>query len=194
MVLAMLCAQTVAATSTVTVDAWTDKPWYNPGDSGKLGISMLNGLAIPVEVYNITITYPWGPRYDASSGEWEGNETIKISPPAIMTSSGGKYYTEQDFTIPNDGGATGGTIAITIGTSNGTKTASAHIQVAGTTSSVPMVNAEMLGLNTWMTSLGVIIVICTIILAVVIFLSTRERRVPRMVAPPVAPPVSKAKS
>jgi hypothetical protein len=188
MALAMICAQTTAAApSSVEAFAWTDKPWYNPGDSGKLMISVLNPTSNPVEIYNITVIYPWGPRYDANTGAWEGNVTIKLSPPAIMTSGGGHYYTEQDFTIPNSGGSAGGSITITVWTNLPIPlSSSASIQVVGSSpTGAPILNMEMLGLNAWMMSLVVVIVICTIILAIVIFLSTRRTpAAPRVIVPP----------
>jgi hypothetical protein len=191
MALAMLCAQTIAAVTLVEAYAWTDKPWYNPGDSGKLKISIINPTDKPVEIRNITILYPWGPQYDANTGTWDGNVTIKISPAANMPSGGGKYYTEQDFTIPNDGRSRTGYIHISVWTTNGTLDTSPLVQVAGATTS-GIAPIQVLGLTTWMTSLTVVIVICTIILAIVVFLSTRGRRAPRVIASSPPPPKSKA--
>jgi hypothetical protein len=183
MALAMICAQAVAAQPMVTVDAKTDKPWYNPGDTGVLQISVLNTLNNPFSIINISITYPWK-AYDANTGNWIGNETIRLAPSVAVHEKGGSYYTTADFTVPNDGGARGGDIGITVGTTNGTYPTSAYIQVVGTTT-IGVMPIEMLGLSTWMTSLGVIIVVCTIILAAVIIVATRGARVPRMIASPV---------
>ena len=182
-VLAMLCIQPVYAAKEVKVYAWTDKPWYNPGDCGKLKISVLNGLEVPVEIHNITITYPWY-TYDADKDEYVGNKTIRGKPIYNMARSGSEtdhYYTEVEFTVPNDGRAVRKPINVTVGTSDGTKYAHPSISVNS-----PVMPVLMVGLDTWMTSLGVLIVVCTIILAAVIFLSTRRARVPRIVAPPVS--------
>lgn len=189
-VLAMLCTQSVAAQA-ITLDAWTDKAQYDPGEKGKLKISILNGMDNPVEIYNITIMFPWF-LYDADKGEWVGNETIKGEPLATMTSAGTEndhYYKEVEFTIPRDGRAImGDTIAIGVWTSEGLINGNADIVVAAPSWPMSIVDLDM-----WMTSLTVVIVICTIILAIVIFLSTRRPRAHRFVAPP-PPPKPKAKA
>jgi len=179
--LAMLCIQPAAAQA-IRVHAWTDKPQYEPGQKGKLKVSILNELDEPVEIQNITIEYPWF-RYDADKGEWVGNETFKGEPLATLTSKGGDYYQEVEFTVPSDGRAImGDTIYIDVWTSKGRILGSASLSVSAP--SLPML---VVGLNTWMTSLMVVVVICTIILAIVVFLATRRTRVP-----PLPPPKAKA--
>jgi len=189
--LAMLCAQSVTAQPPVpgiTLNAWTDKPQYEPGEKGKLKISVLNGLDEPVSIDNITIEYPWF-QYDAEEGEWVGNETIRGEPIATMTKKGtdnDHYYREVEFEIPSDGRViTGDTINIAVGTSKGIVSGEADLLVTA-----PSWPISIVDMDTWMTSLTVVIVICTIILAIVVFLSTRGTRAPRMIAPP--PPKAKA--
>jgi len=178
--LAMLCAQSVAAqVSDVYVYIWTDKPQYKPGEKGTLKISVLNNRTEPIEIRNITIEYPWY-TYDAEKGEWVGNVTIKLEPAEILASKGGKYYKPVEFTIPSDGRVImGDRIQIAVGTSKGMISRNVDLSVAA--ASWPMSIEDM---DVWMTSLTVAMVICTIILAIVIFLSTRRARAPRMVAPP----------
>jgi len=186
--LAMLCAQSVAAqVSGVTVNVWTDKPQYKPGEKGILKISVLNERDEPIEIRNITIEYPWF-AYDAKEGEWVGNETLKLDPAEILSSKGGHYYKEVEFTIPSDGRAImEGPLRIDIATNKGVIPVFPDLSVA--TLSLPV---SIVALDTWMTSLTAVIVVCTIILAAVIFLATRRPRTPRIVAPPPPPPKAKA--
>ena len=189
-VLAILCTQSVTAQPPVpgiTLNAWTDKPQYEPGEKGKLKISVLNELDKPVDIYNITLAYPWKV-YDADKGEWMGNDTIK-GETHILATMGSKgaandhYYKEVEFTVPSDGRAImGDTIYIDVWTSEGRIPGSASLSVSAP--SWPML---VVGLDTWMTSLMVVVVICTIILAIVVFLATRRTRVP-----PLPPPKAKA--
>ena len=175
--LSMLCVQSAVA-QPPTLHAWTDKPQYTPGEKGKLKISLLNELDKPIEIHNITIRYPWF-RYDAEKGEWAGNETFKGEPKIIatMTSKGTEndhYYKEVEFTIPSDGrAAMGNLISIDVWTSEGRRSGSADLLVVATSFPMSIVNLDM-----WMTNLTVAIVICTIILAIVVLLSTRRTRAP----------------
>lgn len=189
--LAMLCAQSVTADvpDDITFDAWTDKPQYNPGDSGVLTISILNEQSGPVEITRIYIEYPWFV-YDASEDTWLGNATFEGTPLAILTSKGGDYYKEVDFTIPTDGRVLmDDYIIIVIDTSVGDITPPETLVPLNVASiSLPM---EIVDLDLWMTSLIVAVVICTVILAIAVFLS-RRAPAPRFVAPP--PPKPKAKA
>lgn len=195
-ILIILCVQSVTAQLPVFV--WTDKPQYNPGETGTLEISILNERDEPVEINNITIIYPWHV-YDADKGEWVGNETIKGDNRvlATMTSKGDvddHYYTDVKFTVPTDGRAImSGSIAVYIWTSKGIISESASLSVAAP--SWPMALTD---LDTWMTYLIVAVVVCAIILAIVVMLSSRGPRAssgltPRALAPP-PPPKPKAKA
>lgn len=192
--LVMLSVQSVAAQD-MTVNVWTDKPQYEPGKKGVLIISILNEEDTPYEIYDITINYPWTV-YDAEKGEWIGNETIKGDTRilATLTSNGGDYYKESGFTVPSDGRAImGNTIHIYINRSDPDPNTPSVLQHETATLEVaaPSWPMSIVDLNMWMTSLTVAIVICTIILAIVVFLSTRRARAPRMIAPP-PPPKAKA--
>lgn len=190
--LAILCAQSVTAQNLI-VHTWTDKTQYKPGEKGKLKISILNELDEPVEVYNITIEFPWF-RYDAEKGEWVGNETIKGDPGAplaLITSNGGDHYKEVDFTVPADGRAVmGSTIDIVIATSKGMRSGDTDLYI-----SAPNWPVSLVAFDTWMTSLLVAVVVCTIILAIVILFATRRTQAPRALIPrATAPPPPKAKA
>lgn len=191
-VLAILCTQSVAAQ--ISVYAWTDKPQYNLGEKGTLKISVLNLYDEPVSIYNITIVYPWH-IYDANKGEWMGNVTIKGDSSILetMTEKGtpkDHYYKAVPFTVPSDGTAIlDDTIYFMIWTSKGQTSDSIHLEVAAP--SLPM---SIVSLDTWMTSLIAAVVICTIILAIVIFLATRGTRASRAFISEVPPPPPKPRA
>lgn len=186
--LVILCVQSVIA-QPLNVYVWTDKTQYKPGEKGVLKISILNELDEPVEIHNITIRYPWF-SYDAKKGEWVGNKTIKGKPLATITSKDTEtdhYYTEVEFTVPTDGRVaqllTADTVSITIGTSKGPIYETVPLVISGV--SLPV---SIIALDTWMTSLIVAIVVCTIILAIVVILSKRRARAPRALVPRASVP------
>lgn len=181
-VLMTLYVQSVATAYTpiagITITAWTDKPQYAPGDKGKLRLSILNNLEKPVDVTEIYIEYPWH-TYNAQTGEWEGNKTLEGKPLATIPSKGGDYYREEDFTVPSDGRVTGlasvgwNEIEIDVDTSEG-KADDYPVDLLVMSSTVSM---SVVGIDRWMTILTAAIVIATIILAAVVFLSTRTPRI-----------------
>ncbi len=181
-VLAILCTQSVAA----EVYTWTNKPQYNLGEKGKLQISILNEYDEPVSIYNITIIYPWHV-YDANEGKWLGNVTLKGESSILMTmtekgTQEDHFYREAEFTVPRDGTAIlDDEITFTVWTSKQQIRRSVNLEVAAT--SYPL---SVIGLDMWMTSLIAAVVVCTIILAIVIFLATRGTRTstPRIPASP----------
>jgi hypothetical protein len=186
-VLTILCAQSVVA----EVYTWTDKPQYNLGENGKLIISMLNDYDESISIYNITILYPWH-IYDANEGKWVGNVTIEGDGSILytMTEKGtddDHYYLEVEFTVPTDGTALlGDEISYFIWTEKQQISDDVDLVVAST--SWPM---AIVGLDMWMTSLIAAVVVCTIILAIVIFLATRGARTSIPIVP--ASPRAKAK-
>ena len=154
------------------IEAWTDKTQYAPGEKGKLKISIHNSLDRPVDINKINITYPWL-TYNAQTSEWEGNETISGEPLETISSNGGDYYTEVGFEVPNDGRVTDiptlTHVRVHVETSEGEDDFYADISVMSTT-----LNMAVEGWDQWMTIGIAAIVICTIILAAVVFLSTRR--------------------
>jgi len=164
------------------VYAWVDKLQYAPGDSGTLHITIRNDLADEVYVYNITIIYPW---HAYVEDHWEGNDTIEVET-AIERDGGVRNY-ESTFEVPKDGKA----IVDTTGIYVDVWTDELDHQDPDNTVLISVANPPMhmaiTDMDTWMTSLTVVAVICTIILAIVVFLSTRRTRVP-----PLLPPKAKA--
>jgi len=89
------------AVDEVEIYAWTNKASYQPGDRGKLYITIKNDRSDAITIYNITVIFPW---HSYVKDHWEGNITIKDIDEAIP--GGGKTYsTEVEFSVPNDGRA-----------------------------------------------------------------------------------------
>lgn len=179
--LVTISTQSVAAYTPIpgiTITAWTDKTQYAPGEKGKLKISILNSLPRPVDIREIYIEFPWY-AYNAQTSMWEGNETIKGTPVDTISSEGGHYYREVEFTVPNDGRATAlsavgwSEIMIDVDASEG----KADDFPADLLVMSPTVNMALVDMDRWMTILTVAIVICTIIIAAVVFLSSRAPRI-----------------
>jgi hypothetical protein len=191
--LSILYAQPVTAQG-VTVTAWTDLRQYEPGQTGKLYITVRNDLPdTDVIIKNISIMYvPW---HAYVKDHWEGNESF-TNIDQICKMDGGVYYKEVTFTVPTGGRGVSAQAGITVKldkTAYNPGTEYVGINVVG--SPYPMTIEDM---DLWMTSLTVAVVVCTIILAIVIFLATRSIRapgafIPRAAVPP-PPPKPKAKA
>lgn len=162
-----------AVPAELKIEVWTDKPEYAPAEKGKLKISILNGLDKPVDINEIYIEYPWL-KYNAQTHEWEGNKTLPEDgkpPLATIASNGGDYYTEVGFEVPNDGRIIGvpDLIMVHVDSSEGEDYFYANLSVMSYT-----LNMAVVDIDKWMTILTAAIVICTIILAAVVFLSARR--------------------
>ena len=191
--LTMLYAQSVAAQN-VTVHAWTDRRQYEPGESGTLYITVRNDLQdTDLIIKNISIMYfPW---HAYVKDHWEGNESF-TDINEICEMKGGVYYKETTFTVPTGGRGVSADARITVMVDKPAyNPSSLYVDINVVGSPFPMTIEDM---DVWMTSLTVTVAVCTIILAIVVFLATRKTRtprtfVPRAVAPP-PPPKPKAKA
>ena len=179
MILSVSVAEAQVVPQTVNVYAWVDKRQYAPGETGTLYITVRNDDTKDYIIKNITIEYdPWFGYYKDA---WEGNYTIKDEKGLPFSLLAGKIYnTEVTFTVPEGGRASSASITIRVWVDK-----LPWYFVGGVP--VNVVNPPELivitNMDVWMTSLTVVTVICTIILALAIFLATRRARVPRMVAP-----------
>ncbi|MGQ9538609.1 MAG: hypothetical protein ACUVTE_03375, partial [Candidatus Bathycorpusculaceae bacterium] len=105
---ALLIASTSAAyaqqlPATVNIYAWTDKTYYNPGESGKLTVVIRNDRTDQdLILYNVTVVFPW---FVYTGEKWEGNNTVILSPPVTLQKNGGVSKRVIDFTVPSDGRA-----------------------------------------------------------------------------------------
>ena len=90
----------VGAQQIPSLQLWTDKPSYKPGEEGKLFIAVHNNLGSDIFVSKIVIEYPWYPSY--IDGKWTGNDTIIPS----IKERNLKYQEtrcfESSFKIPSD--------------------------------------------------------------------------------------------
>lgn len=160
----------------VNIYAWTDKASYDPGESGKLTIVIRNDRAdVDLILYNITIEYPWF----AYNGErWEGNDTIIIGE-TLLKNGGVKTYT-RSFTVPTDGriaqATYGAQIVVTANVDKApySYTSRTTIYIRGI--AYPMAIQEWDKMITLLTIQAVLLIVCTIIIAAIIFLSSRRPR------------------
>lgn len=78
--------------------AWTDKPFYSPGDTGKLTIALKNLNNYTIRIDNLTIAFPWAVHIN---GQWDGNSTIALNTNVTRIS----WLPEQGvtFNVPSDG-------------------------------------------------------------------------------------------
>lgn len=170
--------QSLQPLETVNIYAWTDKIYYEPGESGKLTIVIRNdGTDFDLILYNITIRYPW---FAYTGEKWEGNDTINLSPLPTLEKNGGSKALAAEFTVPMDGRVTSlygpSSILITAYVDklpycyNG----SAIIYVKSTPFFISIENLDKL--ITLLTVQIVLLIVCTVIIAAVIFLSPRKPR------------------
>ena len=170
--------------TTVNIYAWTDKTYYNPGEKGVLKIVVRNDRTDQdLIIKNITITYPW---FGYTGDKWEGNDTIKVDPPPVITKNGGTYTKSVDFNIPTDGrvttsiyGAPHIGIRVTVDESPYYYPTTGDYQVPIYIKSTPIYASfeDMDRIVTLFTIQVVLVIVCTIIIAATIFLSVRRPQV-----------------
>jgi len=160
----------------VNIYAWTDKASYDPGESGTLTIVIRNDRKdADLILYNITIKYPW---FAYNGEKWEGNDTIIIGE-TLLKSGGVKTYT-RTFTVPTDGRIASATYGASIeikayvDKAPYSYTNRTTIYVRGI--AYPMAVQEWDKMITLLTIQAVLMIVCTIIIAAIIFFSTRRPR------------------
>jgi hypothetical protein len=163
---------------TVNIYAWTDKTSYDPGEKGTLKIVVRNDKTDEdLILYNITIEYPW---FSFTGDKWEGNDTIVIN--EAISKNGGSKMCTRDFTVPSDGRALmsvyGSTISIRINVDKAPYHYDEHpsIYVKSTPLFISLEDGDKAIML--FTILVVLVIICTIILAATIFLSSRKPQIP----------------
>lgn len=164
---------------TMNIYAWTDKPSYDLGANGVLTIVIRNDRTDQdLILENITIEYPW---FAYVGNKWDGNDTVKPSPPFVLSKSAGNVYkTTVGFTVPTDGRVTGGTslsspqiaVVVSVDKSPYEYTSNPSIYVKA----VPLYMAfqDMDKIVMLFTLLVVLAIVCTIIIAATIFISKRR--------------------
>lgn len=147
---------------------WTDRFEYAPGETGTLYYVFYNDRTIAVTVKKITIVFEGWQAY--RNGQWEGNQTIEISPPQAVAGRG-IYENSTKFTVPTDGRAMSTWAGITIQTA---EAGNIHGDCYITVTSTPRYMDQIITLFTVQV---VLIIVCTIIIAATIFLSTHAPQV-----------------
>lgn len=150
------------------VTVWTDKSEYAPGETGTLHIVFYNDGASAVTIEEIEIIFEGWRAY--INDEWQGNQTVEINK---AVTSKGVHEEEITFTVPTDGRAESTSVDITIKTTELGDISplwSPYISVAYT----PKYMEQVITLFTIQV---VLLIVCTIIIAATIFLSTRRPKV-----------------
>jgi len=160
----------------VNIYAWTDKASYYPGESGKLTIVIRNDRTdVDLILYNITIEYPW---FTYNGEKWEGNDTIKVGE-TLLKNGGVKTYT-RTFIIPTDGRVAsamyGAQIHITANVDKAPYSYTSRPTIYVKSIAYPMAVQDWDKMITLLTIQAVLLIVCTIIIAAVIFLSVRRPR------------------
>lgn len=169
---ALAFARPTECAANITVYSYTDKYQYSPGETVTLKIWVYNEGPDEVVLKNVTIYAPW------YSPMWGGNYAISAG--NAVLGKGQNWTTTVTFTIPIDGRAYSGNVAVegvyTIGSAAYTfkrYPCSVNVAQAYRYSLVDM--DKLLALITVQI---VLIIVCTIILAATMFLSMRR---PKMV-------------
>lgn len=177
----------------VIVKVWTDKPYYKPGEEGKLTIVVMNnGEEAGIFIENISITYPWWPTY--IDGKWVGNDTIFPTKTEKGLEYGDIYQVERSFKIPRDGRAKSGTITVRVYFAGDRPPRTEFINLVVDTA--PPSDIEGLDRIVSLLAVQIILtVVVALVLAAAIYLSAKRlRRVPRehpaSPPPPPSPPES----
>ena len=166
-----LAAPLINAEEPERFTVWTDKPEYAPGESGKLYIVFYNNYGFSIEIEQVTVIFDeWRAYLD---GKWEGNWT-KIEKSAVAPEDVFKLSVE--FTVPEDGRAKTTNVQILIETTE-VGNISWPEYPEGFYISVVQAPKYLEQIITLFTIQVVLIIVCTIIIAATIFLSSRKPQV-----------------
>ena len=147
--------------------AWTDRPEYGPGESGTLSFTFLNLMGRTIAIKKITILFTHWQAY--KNGQWEGNQTIEVNSALVVDQL---YQNSTKFTVPTDGRATTTWLEITIQTDEFGDLTYRYPD----TPIIPVILTPryMEQIVTLLTIQEVLIIVCTIIIAATVFLSSRK--------------------
>jgi hypothetical protein len=162
-----IAAPLASAQEPPTLTAWTDKAEYGPGETGTLSFALYNSGSSALNIKKVTIVFDEWRAY--RNGQWEGNQTIDVTPPLVVESKAAPYENSTKFTVPNDGRAQSTLVHITFYTVDTGIAASGTYSITVTTT--PKFMDQIVTLFTVQI---VLIIVCTVILAATIFLSARR--------------------
>jgi len=150
-----------------TITVWANNTKYAPGDTGHLFIVFYNRLDEAVEIKNISIVYSSWKAY--INNVWVGNETHKYTDQTAVSKMPKTF--DIPFTVPSDGRGVSTNAAIEIGTDHGIYRGELF---AGYTIYVPETPRYMEQIVSILTIQMVALIVCLIILAATIFISSRR--------------------
>jgi len=165
---------------TVNFYAWTDKPYYSPGEKGTLFLVVRNDRTdVDLKIERIEIYYPW---FSFTQNGWEGNSTKE---PNFMIKIRGEnpYFGHDNFAVPSDGRAVSGAIKVKIYVD---KTPFQYPEALNQYYEIPVNVAanpqytQIKGLDkieTLLTIQAILTIVCTVIIASTIFLSVRRPQI-----------------
>lgn len=165
-----IAAPLASAQEPPTLTAWTDKAEYAPGETGTLSFALYNNGGSALNIKKVTIVFDEWRAY--RNGQWEGNQTIDVTPPLVVESKAAPYENSTKFTVPNDGRAQTTSVHITFYTVDTGIAASGIYSIT-----VVRTPRYMDQIVTLFTVQIVLIIVCTVILAATIFLSARRPQV-----------------
>ena len=148
------------------ITVWTDRSEYAPGETGTLHIIFYNDGPDAVEIKKIIIIFEYWRAY--KNDQWEGNKTLEVNEAVV---SKGVYVTETTFTVPTDGRAVSTSVDVTVQTEDGDIYIPLLQKPSITVAETPR---HMEQIVTLFTVQVVLTIICTIIIAATIFLSSRR--------------------
>ena len=169
--LVLLASSAQAQWGSQRIIAWTDKPEYSAGQTGKLYITYNNSRDDPVTIRNITIAFEEWQAY--INNEWVGTLTYTPNENEKTVTEHTACTFEVSFTVPSDGRAKTTNVYITVSTNEpipDSKTIINGVCVVET----PVYMDQIV---TIFTIQVVLLIICTIIIAATIFLSARRPQI-----------------
>jgi len=164
---AMALFSVVRAEPAVSISGYTEKPLYNPGQSGTVTLFVYNHGPEDIVLKNVTVWYPW------YSQVWGGNDTFTSINATL--SSGESWNGSKTFTIPSDSrGASGGFIVVAAVYTVGTSTLTEEDDVMMSIVNPSDVSQSVDRLINYLTVAIALMVICTVIIAAAIFLGAHK--------------------
>ena len=148
------------------ITTWTDKIDYTPGETGTMYIRFYNDRAGDVELNRITIIFGGWRAY--LNGQWEGNQTIEVNQTVAET---GIYQTDTKFTVPTDGRAK--TTLVDVFFETDIPSSPTRWSQTIFVSQTPRYDEQVTML---LTVIAVLLVACTVIIAIPLFFLARRTR------------------
>jgi hypothetical protein len=165
---ALLCVSLVNAQAPKAITSWSDKPLYNQGESGKLSIALYNPRDSAITITKVVVTFEAWRAFN--EGVWEGNTTIDVNKALV---SGETCLVETEFTVPTDGRAVTTPVEIEVYTKEAGIMTMPHGEAfyIRVSEAPPNYMSQIVSL---LTIQVVLMIVCTVIIAAAIFLSTRK--------------------